>query len=228
MPEIDAEHRIFPPCGKDKKEYIPDGVKPTDYLLDDYTNNLALWQPPAKGIKILNGINDTNGIWKYDKLDFRKSGEEMANNINSIMNEGAFIRDKIENPDTNISLTEMYEYGYTWKEMLPLTKQKALELFERDYPVYLLHNDGTESAVEDIKQITEHKGIFGIEQSDWKRSKERKPEQVIQKSENEEKSNRYDFNDIKNLVQTKSFNKNDFNTKDKATDISKDNNDLCI
>ncbi len=70
-------------------------------------------------------------------------------------------------PDPMIGLSEMREYGYTWNEMLPLTQEKALELFDHDLPVYLLHNDGSETTVEDRKQITEHDGIFGIEKGDW-------------------------------------------------------------
>ena len=70
-------------------------------------------------------------------------------------------------PDSMIGLSEMREYGYTWNEMLPLTQEKALELFVHDLPVYLLHNDGSETTVEDRKQITEHDGIFGIEKGDW-------------------------------------------------------------
>ena len=70
-------------------------------------------------------------------------------------------------PDPMIGLSEMREYGYTWNEMLPLTQEKVLELFDHDLPVYLLHNDGSETTVEDRKQITEHEGIFGIEKGDW-------------------------------------------------------------
>ena len=70
-------------------------------------------------------------------------------------------------PDPMIGLSEMREYGYTWNEMLPLTQEKALELFDHDLPVYLLHNDGSETTVEDRKQIMEHEGIFGIEKGDW-------------------------------------------------------------
>lgn len=51
--------------------------------------------------------------------------------------------------------------------MLLLTQEKALELFDHDLPVYLLYNDGSETTVEDRKQITEHEGIFGIEKCDW-------------------------------------------------------------
>lgn len=76
-------------------------------------------------------------------------------------------------PDPMIGLSEMAEYGYTWEEMLPLTKETALELFERDLPVYQLHRDGSETLVEGREQITEYEyeGIFGIERKDWEHEK---------------------------------------------------------
>ena len=75
-------------------------------------------------------------------------------------------------PDGMIGLSEMHEYGYTWEEILPLTKETALELFDRDLPVYQLHKDGSETLIEDKEQITEHGGIFGIEKSDWENERE--------------------------------------------------------
>ena len=87
-------------------------------------------------------------------------------------------------PDPMIGLSEMREYGYTWNEMLPLTQEKALELFDHDLPVYLLHNDGSETTVEDRKQITEHEGIFGIEKGDWENERKLRSMQA-ELSENE-------------------------------------------
>ena len=75
-------------------------------------------------------------------------------------------------PDPKIGLSEMEEYGYTREEMLPLTKETALELFDHDLPVYLLYEDGSETSVGDRKQITGHDGIFGIEKGDWENEKE--------------------------------------------------------
>lgn len=75
-------------------------------------------------------------------------------------------------PDPMIGLSEMREYGYQWNEMLPLTQEKALELFEHDLPVYLLHTDSTEAMAENKKHMEEHEGIFGIEKKDWEREKE--------------------------------------------------------
>lgn len=93
LPEIDEDHRIFCPCGEDKSQYIPGGIRPTDHLLDDYTNNLTLWEPPAKGIKLLNGINHTKGSWNREKLSFERSAKDLADRIAGIMSGIEHIQD---------------------------------------------------------------------------------------------------------------------------------------
>lgn len=73
LPETDFEHRIFCPCGTCKKEVVPGGIRATDHLLDDYTCNLAEWEPPAIGIKLLNGINHSKGSWKGSRISVENS-----------------------------------------------------------------------------------------------------------------------------------------------------------
>lgn len=122
LPEIDSGHRIFPPCGKDKKDFVPGGIRQDDVLLDDYTNNLINWQPPAKGIKVLNGINHTHGTWKYDRVSIQKEPSEIAANIISIMEGKERILDlpPVENSKKTFSIEEankeynaQYRSGYT-------------------------------------------------------------------------------------------------------------------
>lgn len=75
-------------------------------------------------------------------------------------------------PDGMVGLSEMHEYGYSWDEMLPLTKDKASELFGEDVSVYQLHADGSETLVEDRAALQEHDGLFGVEKGDWNAYKE--------------------------------------------------------
>ena len=70
-------------------------------------------------------------------------------------------------PDGMVGLSEMHEYGYSWDEMLPLTKDRASELFGEDVSVYWLHSDGSETLVEDKAALQEHEGLFGVEKDDW-------------------------------------------------------------
>ena len=64
LPEIDKDHYCFCHCGTDKSLAVPGGIRYTDRLLDDYTVNLKDWEPPAIGIKLMNGINGTKGSWQ--------------------------------------------------------------------------------------------------------------------------------------------------------------------
>ena len=70
-------------------------------------------------------------------------------------------------PDPTISVKAMQSYGYTDEEMLPLPKDRALELAERDVTVYLLYGDNTEAMALDDREIIEHDGLFGITREDW-------------------------------------------------------------
>lgn len=72
-------------------------------------------------------------------------------------------------PDPAIGLSERDLYGYTFDGMLPLTKDRALELFDRDQPIYLLYPDNTEAMVFERSEIENHDGIFGIDRGEWER-----------------------------------------------------------
>lgn len=70
-------------------------------------------------------------------------------------------------PDQAVGMAEMYAYGYRWEEMLPLTKETALELYDKELPILRLYPDNNSNTVEDRTVILEHEGMFGIERSDW-------------------------------------------------------------
>lgn len=67
----------------------------------------------------------------------------------------------------------MNAYGYTDSNMLPLTKERALELMERDVSVYMLHTDNTEAMAFDAEEVRSFDGIFGVEASEWETVKDR-------------------------------------------------------
>ena len=71
-------------------------------------------------------------------------------------------------PDTSIGFLEMYQYGYTdGNAMLPLAKERAMELFMQDVPVFLLYADSTEAMALDAEDISSHTGVFGVEREEW-------------------------------------------------------------
>lgn len=88
LPEVDVKHRLYPKCEENKKEFLEHeqgGIDPNDFLLDDYSKNLHSWDPPAKGIKVMNGINGKNGTWIKDKISIEIDGKKFADCILSIM-----------------------------------------------------------------------------------------------------------------------------------------------
>ena len=85
-------------------------------------------------------------------------------------------------PDPAISVESMNAYGYTDANMLPLTKERALELMERDVTVYMLHTDNTEAMAFDADEIRSFDGIFGVEASEWETVKDRFAPQDYEKA----------------------------------------------
>lgn len=63
LPSLQPEHRIFVPYGDSKCEYIPNGYRPDDVLLDDFSPNLRLWSSHGIAIKVLNGLNWSKKTW---------------------------------------------------------------------------------------------------------------------------------------------------------------------
>ena len=116
-------------------------------------------------------------------------------------------------PDPMIGLWEMEEYGYLAEGMLPLTKETALELFDRDLPVYQLHKDGSETLIQGREQVTEYEGIFGIEKADWKNEKSLRAlqEELAEGRANKEAqllygdSDKYGIYQLKDIPQMRQF-----------------------
>ncbi len=116
-------------------------------------------------------------------------------------------------PDRMVGLSEMHEYGYSWDEMLPLTKERASELFGEDVAVYRLHADGSETLVEDSAALQGHDGLFGVEKSDWSAYLEYQTmkQELAESEPNREaqllygKENRFGIYQLKSTEETRDF-----------------------
>ena len=73
-------------------------------------------------------------------------------------------------PDPTVDFAQMYQFGYTGgNTMLPLSKERARELFLQDVPIFVLNSDNTEYMVLDTSDLDAHSGIFGVEHTEWER-----------------------------------------------------------
>ena len=75
-------------------------------------------------------------------------------------------------PDPYCNRREMLEFGYTDQNMFPISTDFALELMERDIPVYMLFSDNTEAMAFDSEDLAMHKGHFGVTKEDWNEVKD--------------------------------------------------------
>ena len=78
--------------------------------------------------------------------------------------------DEYPTPDELVSTPDMQKYGYSYDGMLPVTRERALELDAAGLTVYVLHEDNTESMVFDPQEIMEHGGLFGVDREEWEKS----------------------------------------------------------
>ena len=113
-------------------------------LIGDLEANKTLFTPEERNLIV-------NYAYKTDDFDKTKAlAEKLAlmedkglAGAGKVMEEAQAEIDEL--PDPMIGLYEMHDYGYDWSEMLPLTKDRALELWDDDFPIYLLHVDGSET-----------------------------------------------------------------------------------
>lgn len=83
-------------------------------------------------------------------------------------------------PDPMLTSEDMEAFGYTDAGMLPLSKDRALELAEKDITVYMLYGDNTEEMAFDTDEILAHEGLFGITCDDWESAGADIPERDVE------------------------------------------------
>lgn len=129
------------------------GIKVLDHLIINGINQNEVYSFQAKGVLEAveaYGINSSQSVGEI-KSDYMMPMQEHSYPM----------------PDPNMSISDRNSYGYLDDEMLPLSKERATELFKENLPVFLLYEDGSEAIAFDLKDIENHNGIFGIERISW-------------------------------------------------------------
>ena len=85
LPEIDREHRLYPPCGESKTLMVPGGVTKRDFLLDDYSKNLHEWEKEGTAIKLKNGINGNKGTWVGSEVAYNTAPNTIQLGIRNVI-----------------------------------------------------------------------------------------------------------------------------------------------
>ena len=138
----------------------------TWYVIDtDKINGIAyfLLEHEEHGDEAACVIVDSDGKLVLD--DVWNGFDDLKEHFDSL--EPVAATEKAPIPDPDVSIADRNAYGYLSDELLPLSKERAAELFEQDLTVYLLYEDNTEAMAFDREDIDNHSGLFGIEKADW-------------------------------------------------------------
>ena len=87
----------------------------------------------------------------------------------------------VPQPDPYFTQQDLISFGYTAPDMLPISTDFALELMERDVPVYMLKSDNTEEMAFDSEDLAMHVGMFGVTTQDWNEVREQPDIVAIQR-----------------------------------------------
>lgn len=141
-------------------------VNGTDYFLlehEEHGDEAASVIINAKNELVLEDVWNGFGDLKehFDSL------ETVVDTIKTHLPEPPVELHSYPQPDPDVSISDRNAYGYLNDEMLPLSQERAAELFEQDLTVYLLYEDDTEAMAFEREDIENHSGLFGIEKTDW-------------------------------------------------------------
>lgn len=99
-------------------------------------------------------------------------------------------------PDGMVGISEMYDFGYTSNLMLPLTKNRALELFRDGCEIFHLYSDDTEAVVDDEADFDTVDDFYGIEKATWEKYRLQENDRGLENLQDTEKYQRVDFFDV--------------------------------
>ena len=134
-----------------------------DFGIDLMTNG-ALQNTVLDMLGEKPGVNDweldkNELIIYYDMNSFEKAADDLS--------------------DPTVTPTDMYAYGYSWDGMIPLGRERALELFDAGCAVYRLYEDSAEGEISTREEIDTFDGLFGIEDPAWVQPEQEPPFQVF-------------------------------------------------
>lgn len=156
----DTEHHLMDGGVFDDMEFT---IYEAIHEVLEIEHGFSIWENEAieeVDFSELKEKTDLKELLEIEQLVLAKKAEEISDEV------------EMQMPDSNITVDEMYDYGYEAEEILPLGKERAIELFQGDVTIYALHPDGTEAMIFDLEELNNHVGYFGIEVAEWEQYSE--------------------------------------------------------
>ncbi len=123
LPELDQQHRIFVPYGKNKTDYIQGNITKMDFLLDDSETNLIEWNKQGSAIKLVNELNDRESEWDGESVYYNAPSRAIAFSIRSIQNRSV-LNELFKNKDFFLDLENEI---YAKENSQPVKKQSIAD-----------------------------------------------------------------------------------------------------
>jgi len=139
--------------------FIPKLQARLDSFASEWLNNISV-----------QGYMPVYGITEIDGEDMRVDFDSDGNPIMPELEQTQIAKADLLLPDPLTTIAELNSFGYTYRDMLPLSNLRAVELFNTGHPIYLLYPDNTEALAMDSDEVRLHSGYCGIERDDWERS----------------------------------------------------------
>ena len=80
--------------------------------------------------------------------------------------------DEYPMPDPTLTQDDLEKSGYLDGDLLPLSKERAYELMERDLTVYIIQEGEKPEMAFDTADLDAHDGIFALSRDEWERTSE--------------------------------------------------------
>ena len=80
--------------------------------------------------------------------------------------------DEYPMPDPALTQDDLEKCGYLDSDLLPLSKERAYELMERDLTVYIIQEGENPEMAFDTADLDAHDGIFAVSREEWEESPE--------------------------------------------------------
>lgn len=111
--------------------------------------------------------------------------EENAGTLSQLPEYQEQALDEYPMPDPVLTQDDLEKCGYLDSDLLPLSKERAYELMERDLTVYMIQEGENPEMAFDSADLDAHDGIFAVDREEWEQS-EQFHEKIMERQEHQQ------------------------------------------
>lgn len=114
-----------------------------------------------------------------------QQAEENAAPLSQLPGDQEQALDEYPMPDPALTQDDLEKCSYLDSDLLPLSKERAYELMERDLTVYMIQEGENPEMAFDSADLDAHDGIFAVDREEWEKS-EQFHEKIMERQEHQQ------------------------------------------